>query len=290
MTRFQLGRNCRRDGLSAFFAAFVSCCATLTQGQLIVAHRGASHDAPENTLAAFHLAWERGADGVEGDFYLTRDRRIVCIHDKDTKRVADETLVVMDSSLAELKRLDVGSWKGATWKDERIPTLEEVIGVMPPDKILFIELKVGPEIVAPLKEVLARSMLTPERYVVISFDSDTIAACEKHIPGVTTHWLSGQMRQGNSGEWNPTPAKVITTLKLTRADGFGGQAHREAFDADFIGHLKRAGQGTFHVWTVDDIPTARFYQSQGAFGITTNRPGFVRAGLAEVRAKVEGDK
>ncbi|MDA1056051.1 MAG: glycerophosphodiester phosphodiesterase family protein, partial [Planctomycetota bacterium] len=89
------------------------CCSTVSHGQLIIAHRGGSHDAPENTLAAFRLAFEQGADGIEGDFYLTRDNRIVCIHDADTKRVADKTLVVAESSLAELKRLDVGSWKGA---------------------------------------------------------------------------------------------------------------------------------------------------------------------------------
>ena len=53
-------------------------------GQEIVAHRGASFDAPENTLAAFRLAWEQGSDGVEGDFYLTRDHQIVCIHDRST--------------------------------------------------------------------------------------------------------------------------------------------------------------------------------------------------------------
>lgn len=65
----------------------------------IVAHRGASADAPENPLAAFRLAWKQGADVIEGDFYLTKDHRIVCIHDGDTQRVAGKHLVVAESTL-----------------------------------------------------------------------------------------------------------------------------------------------------------------------------------------------
>ncbi|MDP7286911.1 MAG: glycerophosphodiester phosphodiesterase family protein, partial [Phycisphaerae bacterium] len=71
----------------------------------IVAHRGASRDAPENTIAAFELAWKQGADAIEGDFYLTKDRRIVCIHDSSTKRTARANLSVAKSTLAELRKL-----------------------------------------------------------------------------------------------------------------------------------------------------------------------------------------
>ena len=67
---------------------------------LIVAHRGASHDAPENTLAAFNLAWKQGADGIEGDFFLSQDGHLVCIHDKDTTRFTGKKLVVNNTPLA----------------------------------------------------------------------------------------------------------------------------------------------------------------------------------------------
>ncbi|MEM7392442.1 MAG: glycerophosphodiester phosphodiesterase family protein [Verrucomicrobiota bacterium] len=93
---------------------------------IVVAHRGASKDAPENTLPAFNLAWEQGADAIEGDFHLTADDKIVCIHDRDTEEVASVKKIVRQSTLAELKRLDVGSWKGKQWADTRIPTLAEV--------------------------------------------------------------------------------------------------------------------------------------------------------------------
>ena len=67
---------------------------TTAMGQLIIAHRGASYDAPENTLAAFRLAFEQGADGIESDWHLSSDGEVVCIHDSDTKRVAGKQLYV----------------------------------------------------------------------------------------------------------------------------------------------------------------------------------------------------
>src|SRR5262245_44104514 len=79
----------------------------------IVAHRGASHAAPENTLPAVRLAFEEGADFVEGDYWLTRDEQIVCLHDEDTRRTAPKqpNRRVQESTLAELRSLDVGAWK-----------------------------------------------------------------------------------------------------------------------------------------------------------------------------------
>jgi glycerophosphoryl diester phosphodiesterase len=269
-----------------FLLVFVllATCHAPAAAQLIVAHRGASHDAPENTLAAFRLAWQQGADGIEGDFALTRDGRIVCIHDADTKRIAGKNLVVASSTLAELKQLDVGKWKHAKYAGERIPTIEEVIETIPADKKFFIELKVGPEIVAPLKDVLAQSSLNPEQAIVISFHRDTLVACEKHLPRIAAHWLSKYKQNAASGLWGPIPENVISTIKELRAEGFGSEANSKVFDAAYIDHLRRAGISTFHVWTVDDAPTARFYQQQGAFSITTNRPKKLREALTEARA------
>src|SRR5829696_4703105 len=81
---------------------------SVADAQIIVAHRGASHDAPENTLAAFNLAWEQGADGVEADFYLTSDGNIICSHDPDTQRTAGVKHVISETPFAVLRKLDVG--------------------------------------------------------------------------------------------------------------------------------------------------------------------------------------
>ncbi|QDU58582.1 glycerophosphodiester phosphodiesterase [Aeoliella mucimassa] len=253
-------------------------------GQWIVAHRGASYAAPENTLASFQLAWDEGADGVEGDFYLTSDGEIVCIHDKDTKRTAGKKLVVAESTLAELQQLDVGSWKDPKYAGERIPTLEQVLAIVPEGKRMVIELKIGPEIVEPLAKVLAESKVPREMITIIAFDADTVKACKQTLPDLRTHWLTSY-RDQKDGTWKPTLAEVSETLAETGADGLGSQCKQAVFDAEFIQALKGQGLKEFHVWTVDDVEIARYYAKQGALGITTNRPGWLREQLQLTPAK-----
>src|SRR5947208_878460 len=97
----------------------------------IIAHRGASWEAPENTLSAVQLAWQQGADAVEADFRLSRDRQIVATHDDSTLRITGVDLRVHESSLAELRALDFGRWKAAQFEGERIPTLAELLATVP---------------------------------------------------------------------------------------------------------------------------------------------------------------
>jgi glycerophosphoryl diester phosphodiesterase len=86
----------------------------------IIAHRGESADAPENTLAAFRLAWERRVTAIELDVHLTKDDRLVVCHDADTKRTTGETLTIAKSTLADLRTLDAGRWKGERWTGGRL--------------------------------------------------------------------------------------------------------------------------------------------------------------------------
>ena len=247
-------------------------------GQWIVGHRGASHAAPENTLASFQLAWQEGADGVEGDFYLTSDGQIVCIHDKDTKRTAGKKLVVAESTLAELKQLDVGSWKDPKYAGERIPTLEEVLDVIPEGKRFVIELKIGPEIVEPVAKVLAESKVPRDMITIIAFDPATVREAKRVMPDIRAHWLTSYKQQAD-GNWAPGVDQIGETLGITGADGLGSQAKAGVFDAEFIQALKGQGLKEFHAWTIDDAETARYYAEQGALGITTNRPGYLREQL-----------
>src|SRR3954469_20934435 len=93
-----------------FMLALIAAArAPQARGQFIVGHRGASHDAPENTLAAFKLAWAQGADGIENDWYLTSDGKLICSHDADTERTAGVKHVIKDTPFDELRKLDVGS-------------------------------------------------------------------------------------------------------------------------------------------------------------------------------------
>ena len=86
---------------------------------LIIAHRGESYDAPENTLASINLAWKRDADGVEIDVKLTKDEKIVLIHDKTTLRTGDKYKRIASNNYNELLKIDVGKFKGNKWKNER---------------------------------------------------------------------------------------------------------------------------------------------------------------------------
>ena len=86
----------------------------------VVAHRGASADRPEHTLAAYQLALEEGADGVECDVRLTRDGHLVCVHDRRIDRTSTGTGLVSEMTLAQLRKLDYGSWHGS-WRADGSP-------------------------------------------------------------------------------------------------------------------------------------------------------------------------
>jgi glycerophosphoryl diester phosphodiesterase len=244
----------------------------------LIAHRGGAHDAPENTLAAFRLAWETGIDGIEGDFRLTRDGKIVCVHDATTGRTAGIRLSVAGSSLARLRELDVGIWKGEGWAGERIPTIEEVIATVPPGKRLVIELKSGPEIVLPLQKALAGSGLNPGQAVILAFSEEVIAEARTLLPRVKRFWLTDFKRDWHGGGWSPPIGQILRTLERTGADGLSSKAHR-SIDAAFVQALRDAGR-EFHVWTVDDLPTALRFCALGVDSITTNRPGWLKARLS----------
>lgn len=264
-------------------AAFVISILTTSpaSAQHIIAHRGASHDAPENTLAAFELAWEQKADGIEGDFYLTKDNQIACIHDKTTKRTAPDhaELKVADSTLAELRSLDVGSWKNPRFAGERVPTLDEVLQTVPEGRQIYVEIKCGPEILPVLKPQLAQSGLQPEQIVIISFNQDVITQSRKLMPQYDANWLTSFKQKANDGDWKPTRQQVIDTLVDTGSTGLGSRGELQVLDAAFVDALRSRGL-QFHVWTINDPTAARTLQALGAESITTDRPAFLRQGLA----------
>ncbi|MGJ8725985.1 MAG: glycerophosphodiester phosphodiesterase [Roseibacillus sp.] len=243
----------------------------------IVAHRGASADAPENTLPAFELAWQQGADAIEGDFQLTKDGHIVCIHDEDTEKVSSKKLSVAQSTLAQLQALDVGSWKSKKFAGTRIPTLAQVLATIPEKKKIFIEVKTGPEMVAPLKKALAASSLQPDQIVVISFDADFVTAWKKACPDCYTSLIISHNRK----RWGLSPSadKTLALLKATGADGLSTNTHR-AVNKKFVNRLRSAGY-SHHVWTINDAKTARRFVGYCTQTITTDRPGALRKELSK---------
>lgn len=253
--------------------------AATGQAQMIVGHRGASHDAPENTLAAFQEAWRQGADGVEGDFHLTQDGHIVCIHDADTARTGGKKLIVASSTLAELRSLEYGGWKGKQFVGEPLPTFSDVLAIVPADKTFVIELKTRPEIVPVLVRELQQVQSALPRLLIIAFDAQTVAACKQQLPDVTAHWLTSYKQNKLTGVFTPTLATIAQTLRDCSADGLGTKGERQVVNADFMNQLQQRGLKEFHVWTIDDPSEARYFQGLGAIGITTNRPALIRQAL-----------
>ncbi|MBT3201421.1 MAG: hypothetical protein HN350_16090 [Phycisphaerales bacterium] len=239
---------------------------------MIVAHRGASRDAPENTIPAFKLAWEQGADAIEGDFLLTKDQQIVCIHDKGTKRLAGENLSVSKSTLAELRQLDVGLRHGEKYKGAVIPTIAEVFATVPKTKKIYIEIKCGVEIIPALLEQIEKSGLEPEQIVVICFNAKVLEALKAKTPRYKTSWLAS-VKKNKSGKFTPSLEKVLETLKRIKADGFSSS--HGGIDEAFIKGIMKNGFD-HHVWTVDDLKTAQRFKQWGSKSITTNIPGYMK--------------
>jgi len=235
----------------------------------IIAHRGASCLAPENTLGAFRTAWQDGADGVEGDFRLSADGHVVCHHDEGTGRTAGVERRIADCTLEELRRLDVGMAFGPQWMGLRIPTLQEVAGLVPPGKRLFIEIKSGPETVEPIRMALgAVESISASQVTVMAFSQAVIAESKSLMPDVNTHWLTAE---ADSAE------QILSVLTAHGADGIGcGCGNR--IDAELVRAVTGEGKD-FNVWTVDDVEEALRLQACGVTYLTTNRPGWLRREL-----------
>jgi glycerophosphoryl diester phosphodiesterase len=259
---------------------FVSILAMAVQSFAveIIGHRGASFDAPENTMAAFRLGYEQGADGVELDIHLTKDDQIVVMHDSDTARVGGSTNKIASATLAELRAFEIGHW--GKWTNanfhEKIPLLSEVLPIIPAGKKLFIEIKTGPEIVAPLVEVLKQAKTKPEQLIIITFNFESAIVAKKMLPQLKTYWLVGYAKDKATGKF-PDLKQTIIKTKAGHLDGldlnFNWPLTKET-----VGEIKRAGLEC-HVWTVDDAGKAKELVEAGVDSITTNRPKWLREQL-----------
>lgn len=147
-------------------AIIVSLAPQSPAPKTVVAHRGASAYAPEHTLAAYRLAIEQGADYVEQDLAITKDGVLICLHDRTLARTTNVEQVFPDRrpwlandfTLAEIQRLDAGSWFGARFAGERVPTFQEAIDLVKGRAGLYPELK------------------TPELYAERGFDFEKLVA------------------------------------------------------------------------------------------------------------------
>lgn len=251
---------------------YITGCATSMQ---IIGHRGASFLAPENTLSAVKLAWEMGADAVEIDVWLSKDKRVIVSHDASTKRTADIDLNISETSSTELRNLDVGCWKGEQFAGEKMPFLEEIIKIIPPGRQLFIEIKCGAEILPYLREIIQNSG-RQSQIVIIGFDLETLTQSKAPMPDIPTYWLRSTVKDEQTQQPKPHNPEWIILAKQKNLDGLN--VHYAGLTKDFATAVHRAGL-KLYVWTVNDPVDALRLKKLRVNGITTDKPDIIRAAL-----------
>lgn len=241
----------------------------------IIAHRGASFDAPENTVAAVLEAWAQGADAVELDLRLTRDGRLVIFHDRSLRRITRVPGVIGQMTWAQVRRLDAGGWKDPKWAKERIPALDEILSLVPRRKRVFLELKDGCEVFPELRRCLRKAK--PVQAVLIGFSWKTMAAARREFIGSPVYWNIDRQEDPGAGGWAGVFDRLIARATAAGFDGVH-LSNRLPLRTAMIRKMTQAGLAVY-VWTVDEPERARTLQARGANGVTTNRPAWLRMRL-----------
>ena len=227
---------------------------------LSIAHRGASGYAPENTFAAFRRALAMGVAFIETDLQLSRDARLVAMHDATVNRTTNGQGAVHDMTLAELRRLDAGSWFGSEFSGERIPTIEEILQFAKKhDVVFYLEMKPSGSWGGEHALISAlRDSGEIARTVVISFDAGILAGVRKIEPTLMTGLLfDGQIEK-----------------PLEKALEIGARQIAVRGDLVTARLLKEARERDLQVvcWTVNQPAHLRLLAEAGVDGIMSDYP------------------
>ena len=234
---------------------------------LVIAHRGASAAAPENTLLAFELAVQLGAEAIELDAKRTRDGEVVCFHDRTLLRTTGAAGTPGSRTLAELRTYDAGAWKGEAFAGLRVPTLSEVMEAVGRRLLVNIELTDYWADQPRLAEAVAgivRRHRQERRVLVSSFQSSALAAVEARAPEVARAHLVG-----------PTWLATRDRFSRRRAEVQAEHLHESLALPARLAANQRAGKRV-HVYTVDDPPAMRRLWGWGVDGLITDVPDVAR--------------
>lgn len=234
---------------------------------LVIAHRGASAEAPENTIAAFELGIRQGADGIELDVHLSRDGHAVVIHDSTLERTTDGTGPVGARTVRELKRLDAGGWRGPAFRGQRVQTLQEVLERFRERTRFWVELKGGSDLYPGIEERVVGLIEIYEvldRVLVQSFDHGALARCR----GLNREVTLGALVI----EAPADPARVAPGIVQAICPEV------DALTEAAVAAIGAAGLASY-VWTVNEPAQMDRLVAWGVSGIITDRPGVLRARL-----------
>lgn len=234
----------------------------------IVAHRGASFEAPENTLAAFKRAWALGVEAVELDVRVTKDGEVVVVHDPTTLRIGGLDRPVADQTFAELLALDVGAWKHFKYKGERIPTLAQALATIPAGRTMFVEIKSGVETAPAIAKVVREAQPTSVAIALQGFDPMSLAALAAALPDTPAYWTVDPPRDARDQPL-PYPTRLIDE---TRQHGFAGLAldYRGVTD-ELLAAASQAGL-LVDVWTLNDTRLIAEWTARDVRWVETDRP------------------
>ncbi len=242
----------------------------------IVAHRGFSAIAPENTLIAMEKAVEIGADGCETDVLRCKTGEIVLSHDKSAKRTTGVDKQITDMTFAEIETLDAGSWKGPQFKGERIPTLQAYLKLLKDAHChAVVEIKMEGITRQVLDIIKAEGMF--ENTTVIAFSGNVIREVRTMEPDISCAWLYSEELKGTEEE----RAKIIVEKVRATNAHIIDIAHTMLTKA-ILEELHKQGILVW-AWTVDDPARMKELLEWGLDSITTNRPDLA----LEVRKNVQ---
>lgn len=229
-------------------------------GLFLYAHRGASAEAPENTLAAFRRALEVGADGIELDVHLAADGVPVVIYDDTLERTTDGGGAVAGLPLEALRELDAGAWFAPEFSGEQLPTLESTLKLLAGRLRLNVEVKEARAGMAVL-ELLRHFHLAD--VVVSSFDHGLLTRLRRVAPDLPLAMLLA------AGNWHRAVARAVSL----RACAF--HPHADLVNRPLLAACRRF-QLPVYAWTVDDPGRARSLARAGVAGLFTNDPAGLR--------------
>ena len=237
----------------------------------LIAHRGESKDAPENTMPAYQMAVGRGF-GFECDVYVSADKRVFSFHDRNLKRTTGVDMMCAEASWEDLvSKIDAGAWKGDKWKGVRPALLEEILTLARDGRKIYIEIKdTDPAAVQYIRQVFEKqSRATPENTLFICFYPQMCRELKRQMPEYTVYFLTGPIDRRVQPARPKTPGEIITEVRAADADGVDIQFVPEIVTADFVRKVREAGL-EFHVWTVDDLDKTLKAFAAGAQTVTTN--------------------
>ncbi len=232
----------------------------------VIAHRGASQAAPENTMASIKQAIEDGADWVEIDVQETADGTVVVFHDSDFMKLAGLNLKIWDATMADLKEIDIGGWFGDEFKDQRVPTLADVLDQCRGKVGVNIELKYyghDVQLEQRVVEIVERHQMT-ENIVLMSLK---IGAVDK-MRALRPDWKVGLLMSVAAGNLDVIDADFLAVNASFASRSFISRSHE-------------SGKDVF-VWTVNDAVTMSTMIGRGVDGLITDKPALARTVLEQL--------